>query len=312
MSIVETYSLTKKFGDFTAVDSLTLDVPKGIFGLIGPNGAGKTTLIKMLLAIIKPTSGQGEVLDRDISTEEGISEIKKHVGYCQENPRLWPDLSGKEYLEFFCRIYGYAKNERERRIKEVFELINLTGWENTKIGKYSAGMRQRLAIGQSFIHDPTLLILDEPTSNLDPLGRIQILKLIKRLNEDGKSVIFCTHVIPDLEQVCDHVGILYKGKLLEYDTTQKIIRKYAKSDTYLLEVSKPEIVEKELKKRDYVDSLYLQEEGAIVIKLKDSKLFRSEVAKLVHDSGSELFRFQPIGETLQDAFERIITRQFTP
>jgi ABC-2 type transport system ATP-binding protein len=195
---------------FRALDGLSLKVFKGeTYGLLGPNGAGKTTTQKLLLGLLKPTTGTISVLGREAGNKETLSRI----GFLPENPYFYAYLSATEFLDFFAHLFNIKKNERRQRIKELLQLVSLSEAGNRPIRKYSKGMMQRLGIAQALLNDPELLFFDEPNSGLDPIGRRDVRRIMLMLKEQGKTVFFNSHALPDVKEICDRVGVLHRGKL---------------------------------------------------------------------------------------------------
>jgi ABC-2 type transport system ATP-binding protein len=195
---------------FRALDGLSLSVYKGeTYGLLGPNGAGKTTTIKLLLGLLKPTSGLISVLGKTPGDRDALAKI----GFLPENPYFYAYLSADEFLDFFGQLFGLKKKERRERIKELLELVSLSEAGNRPIRKYSKGMMQRLGIAQALINEPELVFLDEPNSGLDPIGRRDVRQIMLMLKERGKTVFFNSHALPDVSEICDRVGVLHRGRM---------------------------------------------------------------------------------------------------
>jgi ABC-2 type transport system ATP-binding protein len=193
-----------------AVDELTLAVDEGeIFGFVGPNGAGKTTTIKMLMGLIYPTRGRAFIFDAPIPSHGS----KKRIGYLPEHPAYYEFLTGAEVMRFFARLAEVPRAEERRRCEELLDLVGLTSAAHRQVRKYSKGMQQRLGIAQALVADPAFVILDEPMSGLDPVGRKEVRDLILELKQKGKTVFFSTHILPDVETLCDRVGVIIQGRL---------------------------------------------------------------------------------------------------
>ncbi len=214
--ILRTEALTKTFEvgvrrkRVHAVQDLTLSVDEGeIFGFVGPNGAGKTTTIKMLMGLIVPTSGEAFIFDAPIPSRAS----KKRIGYLPEHPAWYEFLTGIEALRFFARLAGVDGSAAEQRCEELLGLVGLSDAAGRQIRKYSKGMQQRLGIAQALVADPVFVVLDEPMSGLDPIGRKEMRDLILELKRRGKTVFFSTHILPDVETLCDRVGVILNGKL---------------------------------------------------------------------------------------------------
>lgn len=224
MSIINAERITKIYnprgkGAVTALAEMSLEVREGeIFGLLGPNGAGKTTFIKVLLEIVSATSGSAKMLGEPI----GTTAAKSRVGYLPENHKYPDFLTGAQVLRYFGQLSGLPSDVCEKRITDRLELVGMSQWHKTKIRKYSKGMMQRLGLAQALINDPKLVILDEPTDGVDPLGRKEIRDLLARLRDEGKTVFLNSHLLSEVELICDRVAILNKGKLIRIGTVKEL------------------------------------------------------------------------------------------
>ncbi len=202
-----------------ALDEVTLTIQPGeVFGLLGPNGAGKTTFIKLLLTLIFPTGGS----TRLFGAEPGDPLVKKRIGYLPENHRFPGYLTGGDFLDLFGRLSGMSSSALPSRIDEVLHLVEMTKWKKTKLRQYSKGMLQRIGLAQALIHDPDLVILDEPTDGVDPVGRKQIRDILLSLKQRGKTVFLNSHLLSEVEHVCDRVAILNKGKLVRLGSVSEL------------------------------------------------------------------------------------------
>lgn len=213
MNIIQTENLAKHFnrGKLRALDGVSLCVGPGrVFGLLGPNGAGKTTLVKLLLGILHPTSGKALLFGKPAA--EYL--IRQRIGYLPENHRYPDFLKGGSVMDYFGRFAGVAKEQRRQRIPELLKLVGMDKWANTKIRKYSKGMMQRLGLAVAMINDPDLLLLDEPTDGVDPIGRKEIRDIILHLKQQGKTIFINSHLLSEVEMVCDEVAIMNKGKIV--------------------------------------------------------------------------------------------------
>lgn len=213
MNTVEVYNAVKHFnrGRIQALNDVSLAVPKGsAFGLLGPNGAGKTTLVKMLLGILYPTSGSATLFGQSISEPN----VRDKVGYLPENHRYPDFLKGDEVLDYYGQFSAVPKEQRQKRAPELLKLVGMEKWGTTKIKKYSKGMMQRLGLAVALMNDPELLFLDEPTDGVDPIGRKEIRDFIQKLKSQGKTIFINSHLLSEVELVCDSVAIMNKGKLV--------------------------------------------------------------------------------------------------
>lgn len=216
-NVIEIKNLTKYYGRFfwkkpvPALSNLTLNIPMGaVFGFLGPNGAGKTTTIKLLMDLIKPSEGEALILG---CPPENV-EIKKQIGFLPDEPVFSSYLSANEFLNICAKLLGVPSGERKARIAEVLEIVKMTKHAKSKLGGFSRGMVQRIGIAQAILNHPKLLILDEPLVGLDPHGRHELKNIILHQKSKGTSVFFCSHILSDVETICDHLGILNEGNLL--------------------------------------------------------------------------------------------------
>jgi len=205
----------------TALDGLSLSVHRGeIYGFLGPNGSGKTTTLKILMGLVRSTSGKAEVLGKPA----GDVQARRQIGFLPEGPYFYDYLTAEEFLAFYGRLAGLERAELGRRIDHMLEVVGLNEARTRQLRKFSKGMLQRIGLAQALIHDPELVILDEPMSGLDPIGRKQVRDLILGLRDQGKTVFFSTHIIPDVEMICDRVGIVMKGRVMAAGRVDELVR----------------------------------------------------------------------------------------
>lgn len=238
--IIECVSLTKVFADFwgrgkvLAVDQLDLEVRPGeVFGLLGPNGSGKTTTIKMLLGLLYPTRGRARVFDRPPTD----TAVKRRIGFMPEESYLYRFLNARETLDYYGRLFRLDRSERRDRIDQLIEMVGLKRAAHRPVGQYSKGMARRIGLAQALINDPDLLILDEPTTGLDPIGSRQIKDVILELAKRGKTVLLSSHLLADVEDVCDRVAIMYGGKLQAAGTVSQLL---ARQDVTQITIPQPD------------------------------------------------------------------------
>ena len=220
--VIETQGLSKSYGAVEALKALELRVPKhSIFGFLGPNGAGKTTTMKLLLGLIRPTSGSGTVFGHDIVRES--IEIRSRIGYLLQQPRFIPGMSARETLRFTARFfYAGPEDKIEARVAEMLELVGLQDKADRPVGGFSGGERQRLGLAQAQVNEPDLLILDEPAAALDPIGRLDVLRVMERLRERS-TIFYSTHILDDVQQVSDTVAILNHGELVAQGPIERLL-----------------------------------------------------------------------------------------
>lgn len=213
MLAIETQSLSRSFGKLTAVQDLNLAVPKGsLYGLIGPNGAGKTTTLRMLAGLLEPTSGKIVINGQPIN--QNMNELHRQIGYMPDFFGVYEDLVVWEYLDFFGRCHDLPANRRSQVIDELLELVDLTEKRDAYVHTLSRGMRQRLCLAHAMVHDPQVLLLDEPASGLDPRARVEMRELLRELGAMGKTVVLSSHILSELAELCDSIGIIERGKLV--------------------------------------------------------------------------------------------------
>ncbi|GAB4546935.1 MAG: ABC transporter ATP-binding protein [Pleurocapsa sp.] len=251
---IATYGLTKRFEGYIAVNEVDLRIKNGeVYGLIGPNGAGKTTLIRMLAAAEQPSKGEiyfnGERLLRD----ESNPHLKQRLGYLPDDYPLYDDLTVWDYLDYFARLYRLSNPYRRRRLYEVLELVQLENKRQSNISTLSRGMKQRLSLARTIIHEPIILLLDEPVSGLDPLARQQFRQIIKILQEAGMTILISSHVLSDLAELCTSVGIMELGFLVESASLKDLYQRLSRQQITLGTLGKIEILQTELRKNPLVE-----------------------------------------------------------
>lgn len=213
--------VTKTYGSVTALDNLSLSVPTGAIGLLGPNGSGKTTMIRMLLGLIPVDQGSGDILGMDFCSRQ--LDIRRQVGFAPEDECLFPNVVGIEFVAYAGELVGMGSKDALQRAHEVTDYVGLGEARYRKVESYSTGMKQRLKLASAIVHDPKLLILDEPTNGMDPAGREEVLELSRDLaHNKGMSLLFSSHLLPDVEAVCDYVVVLGGGKLLTQGNIQQL------------------------------------------------------------------------------------------
>lgn len=227
--------LSRYYNGFLALDNLSLEVKKNEdVALLGPNGAGKTTTLKILCGLIRPSSGTAYI--NGINVVEKREQAVSKIGAIVETPEFYPFLTPEETLSYLGRLRGMRTPKLKRRIKEVLRVVKLDEWSKTKIGKFSRGMKQRLAVAQALLHDPPILILDEPTLGLDPRGMAETRELLKEVRKE-KTVFFASHLLTEVVQVCDKVALIDRGRLLVYDRIAHLERKYRTLERAYLKIT---------------------------------------------------------------------------
>jgi ABC-type multidrug transport system ATPase subunit len=299
--IVVTRDLQKKFGNFEALKDLNIEVKPGLFGLVGPNGAGKTTLIRILLGLIKPSSGKAFVLGHDV--ENYSFEIRRMIGCLHEKPSYPKNIEALEYLKKVEKLYQVEPCITPDRL---IELVGLAEAKERPIGKLSAGMLQRLGIAQALVGNPAMVILDEPTSNLDVVGRSEILDMLLALHQQsGISFFISSHVLSELEKICDHVAFIKNGLIVESGTVMEIISKHAQ-DKFVLRVSDPQRLFQAIGNVKHIQSLKISGSTAISLQTEAKYLneVRGDIENIAVSLGIKIYLFEPLA-TLEEAFREI-------
>ncbi len=236
--LVKDFKTSFKRQPLRAVDDVSIRIMPGeVYGLIGPNGSGKSTTMKALLGLVAPTSGNCAIFGKDSLKVDSRNE----VGFLPENPYFYKHLSGEETLKFYGKLCGIKGAKLRGRVKELLELVDLTGASHRRIGGYSKGMLQRIGLAQALIQEPRLVILDEPTAGVDPVGSREIRDLIFKLREQGITVFLCSHLLEQVQEVCDHVGIIFRGKMIREGKLEDLIAIEDQTELVLKDAS-PELV----------------------------------------------------------------------
>ena len=247
--MVELKSITKLYGDFTAVKDLDLEVRDGeIMGIVGHNGAGKTTTLKMIMGLIEPTEGSVTIMGRDMSRES--TYLKRYIGYLPEESPLYENMTVAEYLLFFADLYRMPKSEARARVDELLGSLRLEE-KSKRTGELSKGMKRKVAIARALLHKPSLLILDEPNSGLDPLTSFFIIDYLKKLHEEGATILLSAHNLFHIEYICDRVAIMKNGRMLLCDTMDAIRKSLGKTQ-YEVVFKSEELLDYEVSEGNYI------------------------------------------------------------
>ena len=278
-----------------ALDHLDLEVEQGeIFGFLGHNGAGKTTTIKLLLGLLAPTAGRAWILDRPI---QDVS-VKQYVGFLPESPYFYEYLTATEFLTFYGQLFGLTRQALAKKIDELLEMVSLTDARHLPLRKFSKGMLQRIGLAQALVNDPQVVILDEPMSGLDPIGRRDVRDIILRLKEEGKTIFFSTHILPDVEMICDRVGILVKGRLRAVGAVHELVGTAAVT---LVEILVERLAEAGVLEAERLGGTILRRGNQVLIKLDDEKRV-DQVLDLIHRHAGRLVSLVPHKRSLEDLF----------
>jgi ABC-2 type transport system ATP-binding protein len=306
LEAIVTEGLTKYYGKILALNDLNLKIGAGhCVGFLGPNGAGKSTTIKILCNLIRPVRGKAFINGHDANTES--TRALKNVGALVETPEFYNYLTPVEVLSYFGKLRGLADPDLKKRIQQVLEIVKLSEWSNTRIGKFSRGMKQRLGIGQAILHDPPILILDEPALGLDPRGMYEMREIIKTMVKEGKTAFLASHMLHEVQETCDQVALLDKGKLLAYDSISNLetLFKARKIHVDLLRPLKPTEIDR-IRKMEKVKTVTV-EEKSLVINIDGTEADQAQLlTMLVKEMSAPVASFRPSMEALEDVYLQLI------
>jgi ABC-2 type transport system ATP-binding protein len=282
----------------TALDGLTIDVRRGeIFGLVGPNGSGKTTTLKLLLGLIKPSSGSISIFGRgprDVA-------VKKRIGFLPDGPYFYDHLNSYEILDFYGKLFGYDKAERDARKEELLDMVGLNPADRHRVIRtYSKGMMQRVGLAQSLINDPELLFLDEPTTGLDPIGARQMKDAILAVRDKGKTVLLCSHLLADVQAICDRVAILSEGKLVKFGTVPELVGPSQHFEVFATGINSASL--QTAQGKNYT----VAQEGELTMFQADSSETLDEILTFIRQSNGRTVDVKGHSETLEDVFVRSV------
>jgi ABC-2 type transport system ATP-binding protein len=308
--VISTEGLSKSFGEVQALKSLNLRVPqKSIFAFLGPNGAGKTTTIKLLLGLIKPTSGGGKILGKDIIHES--VDIRANIGYLPQDTHFYEHMTARQTLEYTAKFfYAGPQAEIDKRVNEMIELVGLEGKADRPIKGFSGGERQRLGIGQAEVNYPDLLILDEPAANLDPQGRRDVLEVMSRIRKHA-TVFYCTHILDDVQRISDQVAIVNQGELVTQTSIDELLA--GKGDViYTVTLTgDSQSAYNQVHQQPWVSGIDVSQEGVQntwQVSVTDEVAAKDQLMSLLVSSGVKISNFSRKEQNLEDIFINIIER----
>ena len=302
--MIDAENLTKKFGEFTAVDDLTLHIEEGeVFGFLGPNGAGKTTTVRMLTGLISKTSGTAQIGEYDIGNSADMQNIRRMIGLLPENVGLYENLSAYQNLDYYGRFYKIQEEKRQERIEYFLQMLGLWDQRNHLAGKFSKGMKQKLAIARALIHDPPILFLDEPTANLDPEAAKTVRDFILELKKENRTIFINTHLLSEAEKLCDRVGII-KTKLLAVDTPKNLTQSLSGIKTVIqLETIDDKIimaVEKLKPGKVEVSN------NKLIINVTDPELENPDIFQAIETAGGRIQLVNEVKSTLEEVYLKYV------
>ncbi|MBI2767180.1 MAG: ABC transporter ATP-binding protein [Chloroflexi bacterium] len=295
MPMLETRALTKRYPGVTALDALDLQLDPGVIGLVGANGAGKSTLIKVMLGLLEPTSGSGQLLGFDVVTQG--AELRQYVGYMPEHDCLPNDMTATDFVGHMAQISGLPRAAARERTAETLRHVGLFEERYREIKGYSTGMKQRVKLAQALVHDPRLMLLDEPTNGLDPAGRDEMLDLVKRTGREfGIAILMSSHLLGEIERVCDHLVVIEGGRLVQSAPMASFT---ARTGSLVVEV---EAGEEQLALKLEREGLQVKREGRLLmVGLEDERPY-DVIRDAVADLGLGLVRMEQRRQTLEDLF----------
>lgn len=306
---IRTVNLTKQYGPgLLALDELNLTLnPGDVFGFIGPNGAGKSTTMKILCGLLKPTSGEAFVLGRDVVRNGEF--VRRNVGYMPDFFGVYEDLTVTEYLDFFASAYGIPFRQRRKVIADVLELTDLAYKRDANVDSLSRGMQQRLGLARVLVHDPPILLLDEPASGLDPRARIEIRELLRELQRLGKTILISSHILSELGEFCNKLGIIERGRLLVSGTIDDLMRRARAHPVIAIEtVGDPTPAAEVLRREPGVEAVQ-QTDGQLLVTLRDPTAHHHALIASLTAAGVRLHAVAPQQLKLEDVFLRLTRGQ---
>ena len=301
---VQTFGLTRLYGNITALDRLDLTVNKGdLFGFIGSNGAGKTTTLRILATFLAPSAGTAQILGRDLLRE--ADAVRHVIGYMPDFFGVYKDMEVTEYLDFFGACYKIPTAQREKTVNDVLELVGLTEKKGALIGALSRGMQQRLGLARVLIHDPQLLLLDEPASGLDPRARIEMMAILQELQRLGKTIIISSHILSELQTLCNRVAIIEKGRLIYSGAVQGVRDQVSQGLVVWVRVSSEQSQAIDLLKARKEIAEVAVADGEIKVTLAGPDIERSIVADILVHGGAKLIELREDQVGLEEVFMRV-------
>jgi len=315
--MIKVEGLTKRYARTVAVDNISFEVGKGkIIGFLGPNGAGKTTTMRVLTCYLPPTDGTASVAGFDVMKQP--LEVKRRIGYLPEAPPLYPEMEVVEYLDFVARLKGIPRSEIKQRVDNVIQRCAIGDVRTKLLGKLSKGYRQRVGLAQAIIHNPDVLVLDEPTAGLDPKQIIETRQLIKSLAGDH-TIILSTHILPEVEQTCQEVIIINRGKLVATDSVENLTRRLRGSEAVAVEVESrdsaldPAAVRRRLEQVPGVSRVIPKAEDgkrcSFEVESLQGRSVRAEVARAIVEAGWNLTELRPVAFSLEEIFLQLTAKE---
>ncbi len=302
--IVTVRNLRVKYGKLEAVKGINFDIPRGeVFGFIGPNGAGKTSTIKVLATLLRPTQGVVSVAGFDVQRDP--MEVRKRIGYVPDFFGVYEDLTANQYMQFFAAAYGVPFAEREQLVKDLLQLTDLSGKIDAQVDSLSRGMKQRLSLARVLVHDPDVLLLDEPASGLDPRARIEIREFLKELKSMGKTILISSHILHELAHLCTRIGIIEAGELVVEGSLQDIYRAIdIRRSVHIQFVETNDDLLKRVRAIPGVAGVQV-EKDRISVEIREDELAVEDLLDAVHALGARIRMFQPDAMDMETVFMKL-------
>ncbi|WP_068779993.1 ABC transporter ATP-binding protein [Paenibacillus sp. GM2] len=302
--MIEINNLTKEYGSFHALESVNIKIDKGtVFGFVGPNGAGKTTTMSILATLLLPTSGTAKVGDYDVVQHP--HEVRKRIGYMPDFFGVYDQFKTTEYLHFYGASYGIPRGERDKLIPQLLELVNLSDKKDSYVDSLSRGMKQRLCLARCLVHDPEVLILDEPASGLDPRARIEMREIIKELKLMGKTIIISSHILPELAEMVDEIGVIEHGRMVAQGKVAEIQNRLrVKRVLHIRTLGQADNLGSWLRDEAFVSQVFVDASG-VHIHFNGGDLEQSELLARMVSAGFKLISFNEAQTNLEDVFLEI-------
>jgi ABC-2 type transport system ATP-binding protein len=306
--MIKTLGLTKQFGEFTAVDNLTIDVPSGqLLALLGPNGAGKTTTVRMLSAILRPTRGRAFINGRDVVKEADL--VRREIGLLTEQPGLYTRSTGSEYLQFFGSLYGMSKADSHARSRDLFERFGMAKYEFQRLGEYSKGMRQKIGLMRAMLHKPTVLMLDEPTSAMDPHSAKLVRDSIVELRDDERAIIVCTHNLAEAELLADKIAIISQGRIIAQGDPDALKQKLLGKP--LFEVRFDRTFDGQLAGIGTIIDIESSEDTVLRYRTNEPEIMNPRLVKYLTEQGLGIVSLQELSASLEQVYLQVVEADLT-
>ena len=304
MKMIEVSNLTRKFGDFTAVDSLTFNLDRGeVFGLLGPNGAGKTTTVRILCCLISKTSGSVRIGDLDTSDRDDAMKIRKMIGLVPDNVGLYDTLSAYANLEFYGRMYEFPEKQLKENIEKYLKMLDLWDKKDLPVGSFSKGMRQKVSLARALVHDPEVLFMDEPTANLDPEAAKTIRDVILDLRKENRTILLNTHNLDEAQRICNRIGVL-KTRLIAVDTPENLAKLVSGRKTVIL---LEEMNDRILGAVRALNPRSVETEGnKIAVSMADPDRETPAIITAIVSSGGKVRSVSETGASLEDIYLQLV------